>query len=170
MSEYQYVASCECGSAIAVGRGASKQADSVQIKCRTYGAATIPADTEVGTAFPLVNVNVDNKGYKKPCVKVEFLSNILTDGAVATLNFQVFRQCDGQLTSVPASGIWTFSRTVATDTAANSFGFAFCDCDNCNCGCCNYSVVATVVGAATTGTITINNATLIATVVENADC
>lgn len=92
------------------------------------------------------------------------------DTATATLNFQVFRQCDGQLTPVPASGIWTFSRTVATAVEANSFGFAFCDCDNCNCGCCNYSVVATVVGAATTGTVTLNNATLIATVVEDADC
>ena len=170
MSEYQYVTSCECGSASAVGRSEPKRVDGVQIKCRTYGATTIPADTEVGTVFPLVNVNVDNRGYKKPCIKVEFLSNILTDTATATLNFQVFRQCDGQLTPVPASGTWTFSRTVATDAEANSFGFAFCDCDNCNCGCCNYSVTATVVGAATTGTVTVNNATLIATVAEGADC
>ncbi len=170
MSEYQYITSCECGSADAVGRDVPKRANNVQIKCRTYGAVTIPAGTEVGTAFPLVNVNVDNQGYKKPCVKVEFLSNILTDTATATLSFQVFRQCDGQLTPVPASGIWTFSRTVATDAEANSFGFSFCDCDNCNCGCCNYSVVATVVGAATTGTVTVNNATLIATVVESVNC
>ena len=170
MGEYQYVTSCECGSAGAAGRGVPNRVDSVQIKCRTYGATTIPADTDVGTVFPLVNLNVDSKKHKNPCVKVEFFSNILTDTATATLNFQVFRQCDGQLTPVPASGIWTFSRAVATDAEANFFGFAFCDCDNCNCGCCNYSVAATVVGAATTGTVTINNATLIATVVEDADC
>lgn len=170
MGEYQYVTACECGAANVVDRAVSKRADGVQIKCRTYGAATIPAATEVGTAFPLVNVNVDTRGHKKPCVKVEFLSNILTDTATATLNFQVFRQCDGQLAPVPVSGIWTFSRAVATAAEANSFGFAICDCDNCNCGCCNYSVVATVVGAATTGTVTVNNATLIATVVEGADC
>ena len=170
MREYQYVSSCECGAAVAADRSVTQRVGGVQIKCRTYGATTIPAGTEVGTVFPLVNLNVDNKGYKKPCVKVEFLSNILTDTATATLNFQVFRQCDGQLTPVPASGIWTFSRTVATDGEANSFGFAFCDCDNCNCGCCNYSVSATVVGAATTGTVTVNNATLIATVTEDADC
>ena len=170
MSEYQFVGSCECGSSSAPGRGVPGRADGIEIKCRTYGATTVPADTEVGTVFPLVNVNVDSKRYKSPCVKVEFLSNIQTDTATATLNFQVLRQCDGQLTPVPASGIWTFSRTVATDAEANSFGFAFCDCDNCNCGCCNYSVVATVVGAATTGTVTVNNATLIATVVEGADC
>ncbi len=170
MSEYQYVTACECGAANAVDRSVSKRAEGVQIKCRTYGAVTIPEATEVGTAFPLVNVNVDARGHKKPCVKLEFLSNILTDTATATLNFQVFRQCDGQLTPVPVSGIWTFSRAVATDAEANSFGFAICDCDNCNCGCCNYSVVATVVGAATTGTVTVNNATLIATVVEDAEC
>ena len=169
MGEYEYITPCECGSASMVNRSAPRRADGMQIKCRTYGATTIPTDTEVGTVFPLVNVNVDNKGYKKPCVKVEFLSNILTDAAVATLNIQVLRQCDGQLTPVPASGIWTFSRTVAT-TEANTFGFAFCDCDNCNCGCCNYSVVATVVGADTAGTVTVNNATLIATVAEAADC
>ena len=170
MSEYQYVTSCECDSGHAMGKCEPKRTDGMQIKCRTYGATTIPANTEVGTVFPLVNVNVDNRGYRKPCVKVEFLSNILTDTATATLNFQVFRQCNGQLTPVPASGIWTFSRTVATEAEANSFGFAFCDCDNCSSGCCNYSVAVTVAGAATTGTVTVNNTTLIATVVEDADC
>ena len=170
MGEYQYFTSCNCGSSNAAGSAAPQRVDDVQIKCRSYGAVTIPADTEVGTVFPLVNVNVDSRGYKNPCVKVEFLSNILTDTATATLNFQVFRQCDGQLTPVPVSGVWTFSRTVATDAEANSFGFAFCDCDNCNCGCCNYSVTATVVGAATTGTVTVNNATLIATLVDSANC
>ena len=167
MSEYRYVTACECGDTNAVSR---PRMEDVQIKCRTYGAVTIPAETEVGAEFALVNLNVDTMGYKKPCVKLEFLSNILTETATATLNFQVFRQCNGQLTPVPVSSIWTFSRAVATADEANSFGFALCDCDNCNCGCCNYSVVVTVVGAATTGTITINNATLIATVIEDADC
>ena len=162
MREYQYLTTDDCGC--------TEQADGTMIKCRTYGATTIPADTEVGTVFPLVNLNVDTKGYKKPCIKVEFYSNILTDTATATLNFQVLRQCNGQLTPVPASGVWTFSRAVATADEANSFGFALCDCDNCGCGCCNYSVTASVVGAATTGTVTVNNATLVATVVEDAAC
>ena len=170
MGEYQYVTTGGCCAVNGDDRPVAQTAEGTKIKCRTYGAVTIPADTEVGTAFPLVNVNVDTHGYKKPCVKVEFLSNILTDTATATLNFQVFRQCSGQLTPVPASAVWTFSRTVATADEANSFGFAFCDCDNCNYGCCNYSVAATVVGAATTGTVIVNNATLIATVVEGADC
>ena len=170
MREYQYMTTCDCDATNTDSRTPFTRGDATQIKCRTYGAVTIPADTEVGTAFALVNVNVDNRKYTKPCVKVEFVSNILTDTATATLNFQVLRQCDGQLTPVPASGIWTFSRTVATDSEANAFGFTICDCDNCNCGCCNYSVVATVAGAPTTGTVTINNATVIATVAETADC
>ena len=170
MHEYQYCTTGECGAANATARPEPQITENVQIKCRTYGSVTIPAGSEVGTVFPLVNLNVDTQGYKKPCVKVEFLSNILTDTATATLNFQVFRQCNGQLTPVPAGSVWTFSRTVATDEEANFFGFAVCDCDDCHCGCCNYSVTATVVGAATTGTVTINNATLIATVVEDADC
>ena len=169
MREYQYLTTTEC-SAEGTDRAACQRTDGVQLKCRTYGAVTIPAETEVGTVFSVVNLNVDTNGYKKPCIKVEFLSNILTATATATLNFQVLRQCNGQLTPVPAGAGWTFSRAVATADEANSFGFAICDCDNCNCGCCNYSVVATVVGAATTGTVTINNATLIATVAEGSNC
>ncbi len=170
MREYQYLTTGECGTENTVCRAATQRTNDGQIKCRTYGTVTIPEETEAGTVFPLVNLNVDTQGYKKPCVKVEFYGNILTETATATLNFQVFRQCNGQLTPVPAGAIWTFSRAVATADEANSFGFTICDCDNCNCGCCNYSVVATVVGAATTGTVTINNATLIATVVEGTNC
>ena len=166
MREYQYVTTGDCGE----DTGTCPVADGVQIKCRTYGAVTIPADTEVGTAFSLVNLNVDTHGYKKPCVKLDFAGNILTDTATATLNFQVFRQCNGQLSPVPVSGIWTFSRAVATANEGNAFSFAICDCDNCNCACCNYSVVATVAGAATTGTVTVNNATLMATLVEACGC
>jgi hypothetical protein len=170
MGDYQYVTTNECCASNGAARPAPQRTEGVRIKCRTYGAVTIPADTEAGTVFPLVNLNVDTKGYRKVCVKLEFLSNILTDTATATLNFQLFRQCNGQLTPVPASAVWTFSRAVATADEANSFGFALCDCDNCGCECCNYSVAATVAGAATTGTVTVNNATLIATVVEGEDC
>lgn len=170
MREYQYVTGGECCGDKGAGRPAAERTENIRIKCRTYGAVTIPEETEVGTAFPLVNLNVDTQGFKKPCIKVEFLSNVLTDTATATLNFQLFRQCKGQLTPVPAGGVWTFSRAVATADEANYFGFALCDCDSCNRDCCNYSVVVTVAGAATTGTVTVNNATLIATVVEDSDC
>ena len=170
MGEYQYVTTNECCASCERARPAPQSAEGLRIKCRTYGAVTIPADTEAGTVFPLVNLNVDTRGYRKPCVKLEFLSNILTDTATATLNFQLYRQCNGQLAPVPVSAVWTFARAVATADEANSFTFAVCDCDHCGCGCCNYSVTATVAGAVTTGTVTVNNATLIATVVEGEDC
>ena len=168
MGEYQYVTTGECCSRQTCP--VAPRAEDVKIKCRTFGATIIPDATEEGATFPLVNLNVDTLGYKKPCVKLEFYTNILTDTATGTLNFQVFQQCKGQLAPVPVSGIWTFARAVATADEANSFGFALCDCDDCDCGCCNYSVVATVAGEATTGTITINNATLIATITEGAHC
>ena len=170
MGEYEYVTTGSCCNTAVPERPAPCTAEGTKIKCRTFGTVTIPEATEVGTTFPLVNVSVDSGEYREPCVKLEFYSNILTDTATGTLNFQVFRQCKGQLTPVPVSGIWTFTRAVATADEANSFGFALCDCDNCDCGCCNYSVTATVVGEATTGTITINNATLVATVTEGSDC
>lgn len=170
MGEYQYVTTSGCCTAFGQERTVPHRAEDTQIKCRTFGAVTIPDGTEAGAIFPLVNLNVDTHRYQKPCVKLEFYSNILTDTATATLNFQVFRQCKGQLAPVAVSGNWTFARAVATADEANSFGFALCDCDNCDCTCCNYSVVATVVGDATTGTVVVNNATLIATAVEGADC
>ncbi len=182
MQEYQYVTTNECCAGSCAGnctgscagngpaRAETQKAAGVQMKCSTYGALAIPAGTDVGTTFPLVNLNVNTQDYKKPCIKVEFLSNIITDAATVTLNFQVFRQCNGQLTPVPAGAVWTFSRTAATSSGADTFGFTLCDCDSCNGSCCNYSVVATVVGAATVGTVTVNNATLMATVVEDADC
>ncbi len=170
MHEYQYVTTNECGTGNGPCKPESQKAEGVQMKCSTYGALTIPAATDVGTAFPLVNLNVNTQNYKKPCIKVEFSSNIITTAATATLNFQVFRQCNGQMAPVPASAVWTYSRTGTAVSDADSFGFTLCDCDNCSCGCCNYSVAATVTGAATAGTVAINNATLMAMVAEAADC
>ena len=170
MRDCQYLNTDDCGAANAVARPIPQREEETRIKCRSFGALTIPAETAEGAAFPLVNMDVDAHEYKKPCVKVEFISNILTEAATGTLRFQLFRQCNGQLSPIPVGAGWTYSRAVATADEANAFGFTLCDCDNCNCGCCNYSVVATVVGGATTGTITINNATLITTVVEGAEC
>ena len=53
MGEYQYVTPCDCGAGNTACGSAAKTMDSTQIKCRTYGAVTIPVGTEVGTVFPL---------------------------------------------------------------------------------------------------------------------
>ena len=66
MREYQYVTTNDCCASNEVDRPVSQREDGAQIKCRTYGTVTIPTGTEVGTAFPLVNLNVDTHGYKKP--------------------------------------------------------------------------------------------------------
>lgn len=174
MSEYQYLTTCG-RSAAAENRNSAREAvrnqDNVLLKCSSIGTLTIPINTEAGTSYNLVNLNLDTSEFRKPCVKLDFLSNILTNAASITLNFQVFRQCKNQFAPIAVGPVWTFSRVADTIEEANSFVFAVCDCDQCDCGCCNYSVVATIAGTTPTGgTTTINNASLIATVVETADC
>ena len=128
---------------------------------------TLPLATIAGTNFTVATVTVDTKGYRKPCIKFEFASNIVTTAAVLSLNFQIFKQCKNQLVPIPVGPVWTFSRLVAV-TESDSFTFFVCDCDICDAECCTYSVVATVAGVATVGVTSINNATLGAIVVDNA--
>lgn len=138
------------------------------LKCGSQGSVTLPLATAAGTDITLSTVTVDTRGLKKPCIKFDFSSNIVTTAAVISLRFQVFKQCKGQLNPIPVGPMWTFSRLVAV-TDANTFSFSVCDCDICDEECCTYSVVATVAGVATVGVTAINNATLSATVVDN-DC
>lgn len=136
------------------------------IKCGCPGAVTLPLATIAGTSFNLANVNVDTKNFNKPCILFQFASNIVTTAGVLSLNFQVFKQCKNQLNPIPIGPVWSFSRLVSV-TESNTFSFSVCDCDNCDDDCCNYSVTATVVGVATVGVTSINNATLSAIVVDN---
>ena len=136
------------------------------LKCGSQGSVMLPLATMAGSTFTLATVNVDIKNYRKPCVKFEFASNIVTTAAVISLNFQIFKQCKGQLTPLPVGPIWTFSRMVAI-TESNTFTFFVCDCDICDDECCTYSVVATVAGVATVGVTAINNASLSAIIVDS---
>ena len=128
---------------------------------------TLPLATVAGTNFTVATVTVDTKGFRKPCIKFEFASNIITTAAVLSLNFQIFKQCKNQLVPIPVGPVWTFSRLVAV-TESDSFTIFVCDCDICDAECCTYSVVATVAGVATVGVTSVNNATLSAIVVDNA--
>ena len=143
------------------------ECDRTTLKCGCPGAVTLPLATIAGTNFTVATVTVDTKGYRKPCIKFEFASNIVTTVAVLSLNFQIFKQCKNQLVPIPVGPVWTFSRLVAV-TESDSFTFFVCDCDICDAECCTYSVVATVAGVATVGVTSINNATLGAIVVDNA--
>ena len=129
------------------------------LKCGCPGAVTLPLATIAGTNFTVSTVTVDTKGFRKPCIKFEFASNIVTTAAVLTLNLQIFKQCKNQLVPIPVGPVWTFSRLVAV-TASDAFSFFVCG---------TYSVVATVAGIATVGVTSINNATLSAIIVDNCD-
>lgn len=139
------------------------------LKCGCPGSVTLPLATLAGSSFTLANVNVDTRGFRKPCIKFEFASNIETTAAILSLNFQIFKTCKNQLVPLPVGPIWSFSR-LASVTESNTFTFFVCDCDECNEDCCNYSVTATVTGVATVGVTSITNATLSAIVVDNTDC
>lgn len=140
-----------------------------ELKCGCPGAVTLPLATIAGTSINVASVTVDTKGFKKPCIKFEFASNIVTTAAILSLNFQIFKYCKNQLVPLPVGPVWSFARLVAI-TSSDAFTFFVCDCDECNDECCTYSVTATVTGVATVGVTAINNATLSAIVVDNADC
>ncbi|MFT4105365.1 MAG: DUF4489 domain-containing protein [Lacrimispora sp.] len=141
------------------------------LKCGSHGSVTIPAATLTGTTFTLAVVNVNTKGYRGPCIKFDFAGSIAVTGAAITLNFQIFKQCKGQLVPVPVGPVWTFSRLIEV-TESDSFRFFSCDCDICDDGCCVYSVVASVTGVLpdineTIGSTVINNVSLSAIIVDN---
>ena len=158
---------CDCKCYCECERNRTLAPNRTTLKCGCPGAVTLPLATVAGTNFTVATVTVDTKGFRKPCIKFEFASNIITTAAVLSLNFQIFKQCKNQLVPIPVGPVWTFSRLVAV-TESDSFTFFVCDCDICDAECCTYSVVATVAGVATVGVTSINNATLGAIVVDNA--
>lgn len=157
---------CECKCCCECERPKYLAPNRTLLKCGCPGAVTLPLATIAGTNFTVATVNVDTRGFRKPCIKFEFASNIVTTAAILTLNLQLFKQCKNQLVPIPVGPVWTFSRLVAI-TDSNTFTFFVCDCDICDEECCTYSVVATVAGVATVGVTAINNATLSAIVVDN---
>lgn len=139
------------------------------LKCGSMGGVTIPALTDAGSSFTLASVTVDTKCLKRPNIKFEFASNIVTTGSVITLNFQLYRQCRGQITALPVGPIWTFSRLTAI-TDSDTFTFFVCDNDFCCDDCCTYSIVATVAGVASVGVTAVNNASIAAIIVDGDIC
>ncbi len=139
------------------------------LKFGTSGSVTLPAVTAAGTTFNVARVNIDTRGFRRPCIKLEFASNIVTTGALLTLNFQIYKLCKNQLVPMPVGSVWVFSRLYAV-TEGNTFTFYVCDSDIYDEECCNYSMIATVAGVATVGVTTINNATLSAIVTETCGC
>ncbi|WP_092251122.1 DUF4489 domain-containing protein [Lacrimispora sphenoides] len=138
------------------------------LRCGNSGSLVLPVNTRAGARFTLTTVSVNVKGFKKPCIKLEFTSDIATRVAALTLDFQIFKQCKGMATPIPIGPVWTFSR-LSTITDSNTFSFFICDCDICDDECCTYSVVTRVASTVTVGVTSVNHASLSAFIVDN-DC
>ncbi|WP_312430224.1 DUF4489 domain-containing protein [Lacrimispora sp.] len=138
------------------------------LRCGNSGALVLPVNTTAGARFTLTTVSVNVKDFKKPCIKLEFTSDIATTAAFLILDFQVFKQCKDIATPIPIGPIWTFSRSLAI-TDSDIFSFFVCDCDICDDECCTYSVVTRVASTVTVGVTSINHASLSAFIVDN-DC
>lgn len=138
------------------------------LKCSIPITTNIPTTTAANTSFNLANLKIDTRKFHDPCIKFEFASNILTASGTLILNFQIFKQCKYQSTSLPVGPVWTFSRVGSPANENDTFTFFVCDCDTCDDEYCNYSVIVTIESLETQSGITIKNASLSALVVDNA--
>lgn len=123
----------------------------------TTDTLTIPSETNAGTSFRITALKIDNCKGQHSTIRFNFSSNLITESSIATINFQIFKQCSGQLAPVPVGPVWTYTRLFLGGDATT---FSFKACDNSHDECCIYYVLVTVVGTATTGLISINNANL----------
>lgn len=150
------------------------------IKCGCPSSLLIPAGTKAQTTFTLASLTLDTSCLCDPDIMLQFASNTIATEFRGTLSMRVFKQCKCQVTPIPVGATWTLqlgtpgggSRETLEEegkpgpdqgtrvTDARTFSFFICDSDSCDKDCCTYTVVATVVGADTVGTLAINNATL----------
>lgn len=123
----------------------------------TTDTLTIPEGTSVGTSFRITFLTIDNSHGRHSTVRLNFSSNLITDASIASVNFQIFKQCSGQIAPIPVDSVWSHVRPLIT-SESRTFSFKTCDdiCDEC----CVYYVVVTVVEAATAGVVSISNANL----------
>ncbi len=123
----------------------------------TTDTLTIPNATNVGTSFRITPLKVNHAKGPHSIIRLNFSSNLVTDASIATVNFQIFKQCPDQLAPIPVSSVWTYTRLFLGGDATT---FSFKACDRNHDECCIYYVAVTVVGTATVGLISINNANL----------
>ncbi|WP_278601131.1 DUF4489 domain-containing protein [Clostridium tertium] len=130
------------------------------------------------TTFILTSLTLDTSCLCDSDIILQFASNTIATEFRGTLSIRVFKQCKCQVTPIPVGATWilqlgTQGGRVAEEeenppvpipetkvTDARTFSFFICDSDSCDKDCCTYTVVATVVGADTVGTLAINNAKL----------
>ena len=138
------------------------------LKCGVPKSTTVHVSPE--DAATVASVRVNTACFSNPCIKFEFASNILvpTGTGSANITFQIYKNCTNQSQSIPVGPPWTFRTPVAT---SNIFSFFVCDCNTCSDECCTYTVqaISTNADRGPGGDVTINSATLLALVVDNAN-
>ena len=138
------------------------------VKCGCPSSTTLPVGSTVGTQFTLASLTLDTSCMCEPNIKLDFTSNFVATAVfTGALNIQVFKHCKGDMVSRPVGPVWNFNSVALLQST--TFSFFICDSDTCDEGCCTYNVVATV-AVVTVGTLSINNATLAATVTCKNSC
>ncbi|MBU3160604.1 DUF4489 domain-containing protein [Clostridium frigoris] len=157
----------------------------VLLKCKDSSLVTVTATsgTVVGTPGTavltprLASISLDTGRFHDPCVKFDFSTNIVVApgaGTSVAVTFQLNKLCKGETVATVIGNPWVYA-TAATATDIIAFTVCDCDCDNgCDCesDCCTYFISASTAATltagtvATTSTVTFNNPTLAALVVE----
>lgn len=161
---------CECCCDDCCSEKKHERLTGTVLKCGSPGFVAFDDTTVVGTTRTLTALQINTSEFENPCIQLSVTANIYI-GALGGYNFQIFRLCSDQAAATPVSGIYGYSRLVAT-TETDSFNFTVCDCDCDSCmeGCCTYFVVVTVAVPIVLESF-ISNVTLSAIVSENGcDC
>ncbi|MFT5874885.1 MAG: hypothetical protein ACI8WT_003864 [Clostridium sp.] len=162
-----------------------KEAEAI-LKCKDLSPVTVPTPSAAGVTNTLGgSITLNTCKFCLPCTKFEFASNIITVfpalASSATIRFQLYKLCKGDTVRTKVGPEWVITIANITDTVANTANdiasFFICDCDcDCDCDendCCTYTVDVIINNSAGTlpTSVTINNPTLSALVVEkNVRC
>jgi hypothetical protein len=156
---------CECSCDECYSEKKFEKLTRTVLKCGCPGFVAFPNLTAVGTRARLATLQIDTSEFEHPCIQLSFTANVSTD-VIDGFSFQIFRQCSDLSAPIPVSGIFNYTRAVAT-TEADTINFTVCDNDFCMDGCCAYFVVITVT-VATVSVSFVSNATLSAIISD--DC
>lgn len=136
------------------------------------GQISVPATTPTPPLI-LATVGVNFPNCRKPCVKIEYASNIefVADegGATIDITVTIFKNCTNNL-RIPI-GSYRYRRVGlpgffgSTDT----FSFFVCDCSTCHPNeCCYYS--AEITTSAVTGTVVTVDGAALSAIIASSGC
>jgi hypothetical protein len=175
---YQNEKDCSC-------KKPKEEGTKVILKCNNSNPMTVIATSGIVVGTPgtavltprLAALSLDTGHFQDPCIQFDFSTNLVVTPGAATavaVTFQLNKLCKGETVSTAVGNPWIYS-TAATVTDIITFIICNCDCDNgcdCDSDCCTYFISASTVATLTAGivatasTVTFNNPTLSALVVE----